>query len=115
MSAPKSKYNSGAVVVTEWENESNGRQYATYTLERRYKDKSGEWKSATSFFDSDIPNLVSVLSKLSSELVRTKISPVEARTQNPAPTYPRSTSARPAQIPQGSLSDTETEANNLPF
>ncbi len=42
-------------------------------------------------------------------------SPVVARTQNPAPTYQRSTNVRPAQIPQGSSSDTETGANDLPF
>jgi hypothetical protein len=59
MSAPVKKFRAGAICCALWENEINvGGQSRTMlkaTVERRYKDKDGEWKSSGSFGRNEIP------------------------------------------------------------
>lgn len=67
-SRPTAKYQAGGVGGAIWKNLTtlrNGQQIETLsvTLDRRYKDKSGEWKSASSFGLNDIPKAVLVLLK----------------------------------------------------
>ena len=51
---------SASVFVNEIEGESGKRQIRNVNLQRRYKD-GNEWKSATSFGLTDLPNAIRVL------------------------------------------------------
>ena len=51
---------SASVFVNEIEGESGKRQIRNVNLQRRYKD-GDEWKSATSFGLTDLPNAIRVL------------------------------------------------------
>ena len=57
--APVKKFNAGPVSCALWENEAtvNGRKMTLIkaTLDRRYKDKDGTWKSSGSFSRNEIP------------------------------------------------------------
>ena len=57
--APIKKYQAGSVSCALWENEIevNGRtiQMLKATVERRYKDKDGQWKSSNSLNRNEIP------------------------------------------------------------
>jgi len=59
MSRPLKKFRAGQVSCAVWENEANidGRSVRMLraTVERRYKDKNGEWKSSQSFGRNEIP------------------------------------------------------------
>ena len=105
MTTPKSKMTCGSINATEWDNG----KFSSWQFTNSYKDKDGKWQNGNSIPDWELPNLATLVNAIAQK------SAVVARSQNPAPAYPRSTSVRPAQIPQGSLSDTETEANDLPF
>ena len=66
--APIKKFSAGSVSCALWENEiptSNG-QKATMlkaTVERRYKDRDGTWKSSSSFGRNEIPLAIYCLEK----------------------------------------------------
>jgi hypothetical protein len=57
--APVKKFSAGSVSCALWENEAtvNGRKMTLLkaTLDRRYKDKDGQWKSSGSFGRNEIP------------------------------------------------------------
>jgi hypothetical protein len=60
MSRPLKKFRAGQISCALWENEvttQDGRsvQMLKATVERRYKDKDGEWKSGNSFSRNEIP------------------------------------------------------------
>ncbi|KPK47207.1 MAG: hypothetical protein AMK72_08735 [Planctomycetes bacterium SM23_25] len=60
MNQPLKKFRAGQVSCALWENEvttKDGRavQMLKATVERRYKDKNGEWKSGSSFSRNEIP------------------------------------------------------------
>ncbi|MBW2988338.1 hypothetical protein DRJ48_00275 [Candidatus Woesearchaeota archaeon] len=65
---PERKFKAGAVTATIWKNEavrqdgSKGEFY-TVTLERRYKDRNGEWATSNSLRVNDLPKAVLVLDK----------------------------------------------------
>jgi len=73
MNKPLQKFRAGAVQASVWSNETtkNGTptEYKTVTFERRYKDKEGNWQSASSLHVRDIPNVMVVLGKAYEELV----------------------------------------------
>lgn len=57
---PERKFRAGAISATVWKNErlkQNGESFTAHTvsLERSYKDKSGQWKSTSSFRPQDLP------------------------------------------------------------
>jgi len=57
---PVEKFKAGQVSAALWENEittGNGHKATVLkaTIQRRYKDKSGSWKSTTSFSRNEIP------------------------------------------------------------
>jgi hypothetical protein len=60
--APIKKYSAGSISCALWENEAqvNGRSVGILraTVERRYKDKDGSWKSSGSFSRNEIPLVV---------------------------------------------------------
>lgn len=61
---PIKKIRVGGVCATIWKNTSkDGRTYSTVSLERSYKDSQGEWKSTTSFRQSDLPTAAVLLNE----------------------------------------------------
>ena len=63
---PVKKIQAGGVTAALWRNSltlKSGQEIETLsaTLDRRYKDKSGEWRSSSSFQANDIPKAVLVL------------------------------------------------------
>ena len=67
MTEPIEKFRAGQVSCALWENEAtvNGRQVVLLkaSLERRYTDRSGAWKSSNSFSRTEIPQAVYCLMK----------------------------------------------------
>ena len=65
--APIKKFRAGSISCAIWENEANigGRQVPILkaTVERRYKDKDGQWKSSGSFSRNEIPLAIYCLNK----------------------------------------------------
>ncbi len=66
---PVKKFKAGAIDAAVWRNANiqtkDGGEIATYSvsLERRYKDKAGEWKGTNLFRMNDIPKASLVLVK----------------------------------------------------
>lgn len=60
--APVKKFSAGSVSCALWENEAtvNGRKMTLLkaTLDRRYKDKDGQWKRSGSFGRNEIPQAI---------------------------------------------------------
>lgn len=68
MAKPVKKYNSGCISAAVWENEVNGDTITSVTLNKRYTDKDGEWKSTNSLNVTDMPKAIAVLQKAYEEL-----------------------------------------------
>jgi hypothetical protein len=64
---PLKSFAAGGVRAALWENEirvnGSSKTMLKATVERRYKDKDGSWKSSTSFSRNEIPLAVYVLEK----------------------------------------------------
>ena len=65
---PVKKFSAGSISCALWENEvttADGRKAVMLkaSVERRYKDKDGEWKSSNSFSRNEIPLAVYCLQK----------------------------------------------------
>ena len=64
---PEKKIRAGAISATIWKNrsEANGKitEYRTISIDRNYRDKSGNWQSTHSLRVNDIPKVQLVLSK----------------------------------------------------
>jgi hypothetical protein len=74
---PIKSFRSGAICVSIWENETLGddglpRSYKTVSFDRRYKDKTGTWKSTNSLRANDLPRAVLILQKAYEYLVLTE-------------------------------------------
>ena len=67
MTGPLKKFRAGQISCALWENEAsvNGRQIVMLkaTVERRYKDRDGRWKSSGSFGRNDIPLVIWCMQK----------------------------------------------------
>ena len=67
MTQPVTKFRAGPISCAIWENDAvvNGNKMSLKkaTVERRYKDASGEWKSSGSVGRNDIPLVVYCLRK----------------------------------------------------
>ena len=65
MAGPVKKFQAGGVSCSLWENEIkvNGdvKTVLKATVERRYKDRNGEWKSSNSFSRNEIALAIHVL------------------------------------------------------
>ncbi|HOW73366.1 MAG TPA: hypothetical protein PKY77_22425 [Phycisphaerae bacterium] len=75
--APLKKYSAGSVSSAIWENEgttADGRKVGVLraTVERRYKDKDGTWKSSGSFSRNEIPLAVYCLLRAFAAMVEEK-------------------------------------------
>ena len=63
---PLARFTAGAVSATVWSNQSQGKDgesYNTVSLQRRYRDREGNWKSASALRVNDLPKAHLVLSK----------------------------------------------------
>ncbi len=67
MAKPVAKFRAGQVSAAIWENEItvNGKKAVMLkaSIERRFKDKDGQWKSSTSFSRNEIPLAIYCLQK----------------------------------------------------
>ena len=70
---PTKKFSAGTISCALWENEAtvDGRAVSVLraTVERRYKDKDGTWKSSNSFGRNEIPLVMHVLQKAYATMV----------------------------------------------
>ena len=64
---PAKKFKAGGIVATIWQNQQkiNGNDVtvSSVKLEKRYKDKEGNWQSASSLAVNDIPKARLVLAE----------------------------------------------------
>jgi hypothetical protein len=74
--APVKKFGAGSVSCALWENDAvvNGNkvQILKATIERRYRDKDGQWKSSGSFSRNEIPLAIYCLQKAFEAMVEEK-------------------------------------------
>ena len=71
---PEKKFSTGVISATIWKNQGTKKDgsvanYNTISLQRRYRDKSGEWHSTNSFRVGDLPKAMVVLNKAYEYLV----------------------------------------------
>jgi hypothetical protein len=76
MAIPVAKFRAGQVSAAIWKNKItvNGRKVTMLkaSVERRYKDKDGQWKSSTSFSRNEIPLAVYCLQKSFERIVESE-------------------------------------------
>ena len=77
MAKPVAKFRAGQVSAALWQNEItvDGRKVTVLkaTVQRRYKDKSGAWKSSTSFSRNEIPLATYCLGKAFEKIIETEV------------------------------------------
>lgn len=71
---PEKKFSTGAISATIWKNNGTSRnglpvEFRTVQLNRRYKDKEGNWQSTGSLRLNDLPKASLVLQKAYEYLV----------------------------------------------
>ncbi|MBI2140769.1 hypothetical protein HYU14_07645 [Candidatus Woesearchaeota archaeon] len=72
---PERKFSTGAVAVTIWKNNGTNKttgsveSYNTIKIERRYKDKQGNWQSSSYFRINDLPKAALAVQKAYEHLV----------------------------------------------
>jgi hypothetical protein len=67
---PASKVTLFPVTAAVWRNEAKGKAFYSVTFERSYKDDAGNWKSSSSFSESDLLLLAKVADQAHSEVVK---------------------------------------------
>ena len=70
MSAPKLRYRSGQVSCAVFEHEREDYMDVSFSFQKSYKDKSGEWKNVSSFNLRDIANLLIICTKILMDKVK---------------------------------------------
>jgi hypothetical protein len=77
MAKPVAKFKAGQISAALWENEISvsGRKVTVLkaTVQRRYKDKSGDWKSSGSFGRNEIPLAIYCLQKSFEKIIETEV------------------------------------------
>jgi len=71
---PEKKFSTGVISATIWKNKGISKagmpvEFKTISLQRRYTDKSGEWKSTNSLRINDLPKAILVLNKAYEHIV----------------------------------------------
>ncbi len=92
---PTTKFQAGGVSAAVWQNKMrlrSGDVIDTFsvTLDRRYKDKNGAWRSAGSFGMNDIPKAAAVLLKAYDFILQASSSGEDSgdNGREPAPAIP---------------------------
>lgn len=50
------------IEIARWDKKtSDGKEYSTYSVQKTYKDRNGEWQHTTAFMASDLPVLATLL------------------------------------------------------
>lgn len=65
MSTPIKKFQSGKVQLSIWQNEYG----YTYTFQKSYKGKDGQWKNVTSFTDADLLDIAFLAQHIKSKVI----------------------------------------------
>lgn len=65
---PEKKFSCGGITATIWKNQVKGARgdaiyYYSVSLDRRYKDKEGNWKSTNSYRIMDLPKVNMLMTK----------------------------------------------------
>lgn len=65
---PEKKFSCGGVMATVWKNNGTSKSgdavsYRTVSFQRRYKDKSGDWKTSYNLRINDLPKASLVIDK----------------------------------------------------
>lgn len=64
MNQIEKKFSAGPVVATVWKNEGKeGKEFPSVSIERRYQDDKGDWKSTSSFNKGHLAQVVLVANK----------------------------------------------------
>lgn len=71
---PEKVFSTGAIHISVWRNEGvskdgNKTEFRTISVQRRYADKTGEWKSTSTLRVNDLPRVVLALNKAFEYLV----------------------------------------------
>lgn len=71
---PEKKFSTGVISATVWKNigvtkTGEQREFRTVSLQRRYTDKNGTWKSTSNLRVNDLPKAALVLNKAYEYLV----------------------------------------------
>lgn len=66
---PETSFRAGPISATVWKNEAGEGVFSSVSLERRYKDKDGEWKSTKTLRVNDLPKAALLLNKAYEYLV----------------------------------------------
>lgn len=71
---PEKVFSTGAINVAVWKNDGvskdgNKTEFRTVNIQRRYADKSGEWKSTSTLRINDLPKAALALNKAFEYLV----------------------------------------------
>ena len=78
MAGPVKKFAAGAVSCSLWENQiavgGIPRTMLKATVERRYKDTDGQWKSSNSYSRNEIPLVIHVLQQAFSYMLQERSS-----------------------------------------
>ena len=86
---PRAKFRAGQASCAIWENEAvmNGKTVTMLkaSVERRYRDSSGTWKSSTSFSRNEIPLAVYCLEKAFEYMIEERSIDDEGEGTAPSP------------------------------
>lgn len=71
---PEKRFTTGVISATVWKNQGTNKEgkpteYHTISIQRRYKDREGNWKSTNSLRINDLPKASLVLDKAYEYLV----------------------------------------------
>jgi len=74
INVPEKKFSTGVISATIWKNAGTSKkgdpvEFRTISLQRRYTDEKGEWKSTSSLRINDLPKASLVLNKAYEYLV----------------------------------------------
>ena len=65
---PEKRFSTGAISATVWQNQGKSKEgdavnFRTVSLQRRYKDKEGNWQSTSTLRVNDLPKVALVVQK----------------------------------------------------
>ena len=80
---PEKKFSTGAISATVWKNEGVSKRgeatsFSSVSIQRRYSDKEGNWKSTSNLRINDLPKAALVLTKAYEYLVLKDSGPSSA-------------------------------------